>query len=92
MWKGKIKHTIWLSMNDTIKYNEIARQTNQAPNRLQAKILSKALEEVCEGCSLPKLICSCQFYTCRVCKKQYSKGFDERFCSFECAKRWWNEV
>jgi hypothetical protein len=92
MWKGRIKHVVWLSLDDTIKYNEIARKVNTAPNVIQSKILSKALEEICDGCGLPKLICSCEFIMCRWCKKHYRKGlgFDQRFCSTECATEWWN--
>ena len=92
MWKGRIRHTVWLSLNDTMKYNEIAKKANTAPNVIQAKILSKVLEQVCEGCQMPKLLCSCRYYTCEWCKKQFSSGFDERFCSLDCAKAWWNEV
>jgi len=92
MWKGKIRHTIWLTMDDTIQYNELAKRKGIAPNVIQSMILHNALKQICNECSMPKLICSCEYVTCKVCNKQYikGKGFTNRLCSEECAKAWYN--
>jgi hypothetical protein len=92
MWRGKIRHTIWLTLDDTIKYNEIAKRIGIAPNRIQAEILSKALHDCCPNCTAPRLVCKCTVHTCRQCQKQFMQGWDERFCSPECAITWWNTI
>jgi hypothetical protein len=94
VWKGKVRHMIWLSIEDTLKYNEIAKKKGTAPNRIQSAILQKALADICENCSMPRLICSCETVQCKYCQKQFikHKGYEERYCSQECAVVWWNDL
>ena len=86
----KFKHIIWLPFNVSEQYINMAKNKGLATNQLQAKILIKALEDICTDCQMPKLICECKVLTCQWCKKEYKQGFDERFCSQDCAKAWWN--
>lgn len=90
--KGKIQNIIWLDALTTVKYSEIARRLNKASNVIMADILAKALEQACSICACPRLICQCQYITCKWCKKQFLKGqgFNETLCSKECAEQWWN--
>jgi len=88
----KFKHIIWLPFDISQKYIDMAKRHGMATNQLQAKILTKAIEDICGNCQLPKLVCSCIYIKCKQCNKEFleGKGFTSRFCSEECAKAWYN--
>jgi len=90
--KGKIQNIVWLDAIATVKYTEIARRLNKASNVIMAEILTKAIQDICQACNCPKIICCCKYLTCKQCNKQFisNQGYDERFCSNECAKAWWS--
>jgi hypothetical protein len=88
----KFKHIVWLTFDVSQRYIDMAKRHGMATNQLQAKILAKAIEDICSNCQLPKLVCSCTYITCKICNKQFlkDKGFNDRFCSDTCAKTWYN--